>query len=219
MEPLSITARLRGGIALPHGPLALDALLAWRVSQDLVLAPPRSADECERIDIPIQLEPGGRFHLCSFSESTADAHEVRYINRRAPLEQYQLRGNANVRRVQITAGPDKSYRIPLEVQYVVGDSLRWWCVGDADAISALLSRVPYLGKKRSIGLGRVAGWDVSPCEPWGDGFPVARNGDPLRPLPLDWPGLGSNPAQAFRTLTYPYWDHAKEELCAAPAGA
>lgn len=216
MRPLAITAWLRGGIALPRGPLALDALLAWRVSQDLALTPPRSADECERIDIPVQLEPGGRFHLCSFSESSPEAFEVRYVNRRAPLEQYQLRGNAKVRRVQITAGPDKSYRNPLEVQYVAGDSLRWWCVGDADAIAELLSRVFYLGKKRNIGLGRVARWDVAPCEPWGDGFPVVRDGAPLRPLPLDWPGLGSNPPQAFRTLTYPYWDHAREELCACP---
>ena len=51
-------------------------------------------------------------------------------------------------------------------------------------------------------------------EPW-DGFPVVCGGRALRPLPVDWPGL-VEPAKAYHTLTYPYWEHSREELCAVP---
>ena len=48
-------------------------------------------------------------------------------------------------------------------------------------VLALLALVGYVGKKRSVGLGPVDRWEVAPCEPWGDGFPVVDpDGKPLR---------------------------------------
>lgn len=215
MIPLQVTARIRGPIALPHGPLALDALLAAQVALRERLPPPRHAADCEPIEIPVEREPGGRFHLCSFSVSKFERYDLRYVNRRSPIEQYQALGDRKVRRAQITAGPDKSYRIPLEVGYVVGDRLDWWCVGEADALRDMLRSVTHLGKRRAVGLGRVESWEVRGCDPWG-GFPVMAEGQPLRPLPTDWPGLCAQAATEYRTLDYPYWDHTKEELCAVP---
>jgi hypothetical protein len=176
------------------------------------LPPPSSAEQCEPIEIPVQREPGGRFHLCSFGSGKLIEHDLRYVNRRAPVEQYQRYGVTG--RVQIQGGPDKSYRIPLEVGFLEASRLTWWCVGDREQIADLLSGVFFLGKKRNVGLGRVERWSVDPCEPW-DGFPVVRGGKPLRPLPLDWPLLVEPPI-AYRTLTYPYWDHVAEEAVACP---
>lgn len=214
MIPLVVTAELCGPISLPGGPLALDALLASQVALRLELPPPRHAEDCVPIEIPVEKEPGGRFYLASFSVAEYDASALRYINRRAPVEQYQTIGEAKIRRVQITSGANKSYRIPNEVKHATGDTLTWWCVGDAGAIRDLLSTVLYLGKKRSVGLGKVSRWKVEQCDPW-DGFPVVHEGRALRTLPLDWPGLVS-PRSAFRTLLPPYWDHSREALCAVP---
>lgn len=215
MSPLRVVAHVPGQIALPHGPLALDALLASQVALREGLPPPRHAADCQPIAIPVQREPAGRFHLCSFSEHAFDAYDVRWVNRRAPVEQYQTIGESKIKRVQITGGKNKSYRLPLEVGLLADSRLVWWCVGDADAIRELLSTVLYLGKKRSVGLGRVERWEVAPCAAW-DGFPVLRDGLPLRPLPLDWPGLSAEAPRALKTLDYPYWDHAREEVCACP---
>ena len=196
MTPLVIRAHLSGSIALPNGPLALDALLASQVALRLELPPPRHAGDCQPIEIPIEKEPRGRFHLCSFSVGNFEARYLRYVNRRAPVEQYQTIGEAKIRRVQITSGANKSYRIPLEAGHVESDVLTWWCVGDAGQIRELLSTVLYVGKKRAVGLGRVDRWEIEPCEPW-DGFPVLCDGRPLRPLPTNWPGLDA-PRTAFR---------------------
>lgn len=216
MTPLHVVAHVPGQIALPHGPLALDALLAAQVALELQLPPPRHAADCVPIDIPIEKEPGGRFHLCSFSEHAFEEHDVRWVNRRAPVEQYQTIGTARIRRVRINAGVNKSYRLPLETGLLVDGRLDWWCIGAPEEMRRLLALVSYIGKKRSVGLGRVARWEVEPCEPWGDGFPVMREGMPLRTLPLDWPGLAPDAPRAEKTLTYPYWAHELEEVCACP---
>jgi hypothetical protein len=214
--PLEIRADLAGPIALPNGPLALDSLLAYQIALREQLPPPRHAGDCQPIEIPIAREPCGRFHLCSFSVGEYDARVLRYVNRRAPLDQYQTIGGAKIRRVQITAGANKSYRIPMETSHAVGDVLTWYCVGDTEPIRGLLATALYLGKRRAVGLGRVLRWTVSECEPWGDGFPVvAPDGKPLRTLPLDWPGL-VEPDAGYRTLSFPYWAHEREELCACP---
>lgn len=214
MTPLVVRAHLGGAIALPDGSMALDALLASQVALRAGWPPPRDVSDCRPIEIPIAKEPGGRFHLASFSVITANIHERRFVNRRAPVEQYQTIGESKIRRVQITAGKNKSYRIPIATAHAEGDVVTWWCVGDAEAIRDLLTTVLYLGKRRAVGLGRVVRWEVEPCETW-EGFPVVHHGKPLRPLPLDWPGLVA-PKTAFRTLLPPYWDHAAETLCAIP---
>lgn len=218
MTPLQITAQLRGAISLPEHMLALDGLLAYAVAQRSGRPPPRTAGDCEPVEIPIAREPGGRFHLCTVAMFAAEQAELRWVNRRAPIDRYQELGDTKIRRVQITAGPDKSYRLPLETFHTEHDQLLWYAIGDAPAVEDLLGDVGYLGKRRAVGLGRVVEWRVEACEPWGDGFPVVRDGQPLRPLPLDWPGL-ADPPVAYRTLTYPYWDHTREEPCAVPAMA
>lgn len=215
MIPLVVTASVRGQISLPGGPIALDALLmAATALRNAMPAPP----PFQRIEIPIAIEPAGRFHLASFSIGMLTDFDLRYISRRAPVEQYQTIG-PQTGRVQITSGPEKSYRIPLEVGHVEGERLTWYCLGDPEPIAELLQWIPYLGKKRSVGLGRVSEWRVEQCEPWGDGFPVVRDGLPLRTLPLDWPGLASDAPTGYRVLGCvdgPYWQHDREQLSACP---
>lgn len=212
MVPLHVVAEMRTGFTMPLTPVALDGLLAAVVAQRRGLVPPRVGSDCEPIEIPIQREPDGRFHLASFGQYECDASEVRYVNRRAPIEEYQARGVAKIRRVLLKGGVDKSYRIPHEITYA--PRIEWWCIGDRDAISDLLGDVSHLGKRRAVGRGRVERWSVDPCETW-PGFPVVRAGRALRTLPADWPGLAS-PRLRMSTLTYPYWDYAAEEMCACP---
>jgi hypothetical protein len=64
----------------------------------------------------------------------------------------------------------------------------------------------------------VAEWSVDACEPWGDGFPVVRDGRALRTLPADWPGL-VDPVLRYRVLSPPYWEHTREEVCASVSHA
>ncbi|HEU5276815.1 MAG TPA: hypothetical protein VFU97_24375 [Xanthobacteraceae bacterium] len=213
-ESLRISARLAGPISLRSGALRLDGLLAWAVAQSEQIPPP-GFGELAQIDIPIAKEPGGRFHLCSFAAPRLEQHELRYINRRFPVPEAQAIGDPKFKRINIAAGPTKSFRLPSEVAWVEHDELEWFAIGEAKPIRELLSLVHYLGHKRSVGRGKVRQWSVEPCEPWGPGFPIVRDGKPTRALPPDWPGL-EDPELAYAVMSFPYWRHTAEELCAVP---
>lgn len=213
MTPLRITATLSGAICLPEGPIALDSLLMAAVALRDGLDPPASPAECRELDIPIARERG--VYLASSGIFEVDQREHSYTNQRYPLSEAQDMGGPRLRRIQITAGKTKSYRLPREHLHLVDDRITWFAVGLPVEVELLLAWLPYLGRKRAVGLGKVRSWDVAPCAPW-DGFPVLRDGYPLRALPLDWPGLAGDAEQAYAVPTPPYWDHARRTLCAVP---
>lgn len=218
MNPLRITAKLRGAIALPERPLALDALLAYAVCVRDAIPMATVPSELVEVDIPVEKEPGGRFHLSTVGIYELDSAALRYVNKRAPVEQYQTIGSDKIKRVQITAGANKSYRIPMETLYLVDDTITWWCIGDENEIRSLLVLIHHLGKRRAVGLGQVARWDIEAMEPqqcW-DGFPAVLDGMPLRNLPPDHPGVLPEAMRGYANITYPYWRRDTETLCAMP---
>lgn len=218
MIPLHVTAHLLETVSL-RSPLHLDALLTWAASIEEQRPSPISGEPLARIEIPIQRDQSDRFWLCSQGFCGVERSETRYKNMRAPWHEQARLGNGKVKRIDITSGIDKGMRFPYEVQHLTGNKIEWWCLGDRDAILALLSRVRYVGRFRGSGKGKLdfyrrEPWTVEPCEPW-DGFPIMRDGKPLRPLPSDYPGL-IEPQFGFTNIDPPYWDRSKVQLCAVP---
>jgi CRISPR type IV-associated protein Csf3 len=217
--PLRVTAHLcaaGGALALPDGYLHLDSLLASSVALRDGLPPAQDASEILPIEIPVEREPAGRFHLCSASVVAMEAHALKYVNRRFPVAEAQAIAVPSLRRINIASGAQKSYRIPMETSRSTGDRLSFYLVGDRDEIADLLSLVTHLGKRRGVGLGRLERWEVKEeGEPW-HGFPVlAPDGAALRHLPLDWTGLGAH-LPRYGRLSYPYWLKTGEIEIAAP---
>ena len=217
MVPLQVTAKLRGGVVLPNGPLMLDALLGAAICIRDGIQPAHNPEDLVPLYIPIaRAEHDPRIYLCSGSEGEVEVFDGRFVNRRFPLTEAQGLAEPGLKRILITGGPCKSYRLPLVVQHMRDDKLVWWAIGDAGAVRDLLGLISYLGKRRGVGYGEVAAWEVAQVVPWGDGFPVVREGQPTRPLPPSWPGLSPDVEQAFRVLSPPYWRQHAEELCAIP---
>lgn len=215
MECLRVTATLAGGVVIPEAPIALDALLAWAACARDGVPPATTNAEIVPVEIPVQRSECGRVYLASCARYEVELRDKRYKNKRAPIEEFKHLGDAKIKTVKISAGANKSYRIPREVLFLVDDVITWWCVGDAEAIRSLLALVHFVGKDRSVGNGKVIAWDVTPeASPW-PGFPVVAEGEPLRNLPLDWPGIGGE-FSGYGVLTPPYWDHSREELCLLP---
>lgn len=216
-EPLMVTANLDEAVVFQYPP-ALDAILARAVFDQAGGLAPLKGGTMLRIEIPIQREPAGRFHLCSEGQFEVMAHDTRFRHKRAPLQEMARLGSAKIRRVDISGAENKSLRIPYSTKLLVGDRVTWWCMGDAARIRELLSGIHYLGALRRIGHGKLRLWDepwrVESCATW-EGFPVARDGKPLRPLPVEWSGLES-PRHGYRALTFPHWNPINETLCAIP---
>lgn len=214
MTPLRVQARLLGAICLPNGPLALDGLLTWAEASRRGLPPPANAGDCTSLPIPLAQERG--IWLASFGAYEVDEREGDWTNRRFPLPEAQDMGDVKMRRVMLSAGPSKSYRLPRERLHLTDDIVTWWAIGDADPVRDLLGEVNYLGKRRAVGLGKVREWIVEPCDSW-EGFPVLRDGMPLRSLPLDWPSVSVDAERAYAVLQPPYWDNARRVEAMVPS--
>lgn len=194
----------------------LDSLLMAAVATRDGLEPlPPGTTEPSSIIIPLSRSECGRIYLCSQGLSQDDVHERRWKQQRFPLPEAQWLGSG-LKRVNTASGPSRSYRIPVDTVHVDGDEIRWYAIGDPIRVQELLDGwVGYIGHKRSVGLGKVRRWTVEPCDTW-PGFPVLRDGEPLRSLPVDWPGLSNSAEQSMRCLLPPYWRRTMEEPCAVP---
>lgn len=203
MVPLRVTARFRGALMNPSNKVALDALLTAAVVVRDELPPIYSAADITPIDVPIAMSECGRYRLASFSEQEVEDRELAYVNKPAIVREFfehcGPKGTIN-----IAAGENKGWRIPTEIGHLFDDAMTWWCIGDEVGVRALLALVHHVGKKRGHGRGAVAEWLVEPCESWGDGFPVMRDGRALRTLPRDYAGITSSfPGRG--ALRPPYW--------------
>lgn len=164
VAPLRVVATLDTGIANPTRPPALDGLLAY--AQAVCIEgrePPMPGRPLAPVSIPLVLAPCGRFHLASFALAEVECYDEvpRFVNRRFPIGEAQMYGDAKLRTINLSGGPCKSFRLPIETAHLVGDRVTWYAVGDPAGLRALLPWVEYLGKRRAVGLGRVASWEVA----------------------------------------------------------
>lgn len=217
MTPLQIRAVLDGQIMDPK--VRLDGLLA-AVSAERLGMPPVHASGTEldrhleelRSEVAKILQWEGRFFLCSDPSFEVEEWERRHITKRFPTDRAATQGSEKVRRIEISTGLSKNYRIPARACFLRDDRIIWHALGEQAAVLSALGEVLYLGKKRSLGLGKVRDWKVVPCESWA-GFPVLRDGVPLRAVPVDYPGVQMHRI-ALDTLVFPHWDHTRKVPCA-----
>lgn len=210
-EPLHVVAHLDGAIV--SAPM-LDALLAYQVAQRAGLPMWARPDEQAHVKIPIARSPCGRFHLASAPQFAVAASEARHKSRRPIVAEAQLLAGESVRRIDIQSGPSKGFRIPYATHLLVGDAVYWWCLGDRERVAELLAGALHLGHRRGVGHGWVRRWDVQSCPAW-PGFPVVRDGQPLRALPREWPGVTGG-SLGLAALTFPYWARDRREVCVVP---
>lgn len=165
--PLLITARLDTAIAADAP--RLDALLENVLSLhnhkgqpgskiDRALPAPPQAD----IRIPILRQTLGPWKIAVCSDpvyGVVSAEYVEHICKRIGVERAAYLDAERRPVVSTTNSWTKAYRVPLRMRKI--DCVRWFAVADRSSILKVLRRVEYLGKKRSVGNGRVSAWDVT----------------------------------------------------------
>ena len=98
-----------------------------------------------------------------------------------------------------TAGRWKEYRVPVQAQHIT--RLHALAIGNAEELETLLSVITHIGKKSSIGYGRVARWTVTP------GTHTVADVLALRSVPVAYYD-GAQPVGVLalhRGWTPPYW--------------
>jgi hypothetical protein len=160
---LKVTAHMESPIAgdVPY----LDAILEYEMSQRLGLAYKIRRDQrappAGEVHIPmLRREFGGVPHIpCCSAPICGEFHEtVDRFAKRLAVEHAGLLAEKERLVVAMGNSTYKSYRLPLRVR--VAPRIVWFCEGHRRPILQLLRSVKSLGKKRSIGYGRVERWEA-----------------------------------------------------------
>jgi CRISPR type IV-associated protein Csf3 len=200
MKPLKITFHLDGtGICFdPNEPIHLDALIHFALMPFHRQSgnPPSRDESPEDIHLPLgkwYLQSSWGWHASALIPD-GNIDTLMYWRKRFRQSMVELcRGNANIKN-----GAYRDYNQPMQV--FLYKSLTAYALGDRRTILTLLRRhIKYLGKKRSIGLGKVVGVEVDVVKedcslmikniaqrwlPNPDGFRV------VRPRPPYWNNVG-----------------------------
>lgn len=214
MIPLAITATLSSPLGEQLYPLAIDALLAAAICEENGWI--AGVGEWHDVEVPLARSPCGRFHLASVAHYRVARYLQGYVHKRAPVPEYMALGGPKIRRVDTGTGANKSFRIP-QPRAILASRMSWWAVGDPTEVERLLALITHVGKKRSVGFGRIAKWYVEPMDATWPGFPVLRHdGTPMRNLPVDYPGVSEFADRRWGPVSYPYYDHGRSTEVACP---
>lgn len=200
------TARLSAPIG--RAP-ALDALLIAVAARDAGLPPPFDGAE---IGVPVEppLVKRRGLYMASLGITEAVGHQMRWTQRPAPVAMHMRLGDTG-KKLALATGPGKPTRAPMRT--AIAPNVRFFAeTDDIDDLARLLRLVTHIGPRRAVGYGAVSEWTVDVIDEW-DGAPVVDpDGAPLRPLPMDWPGVNhAHGRRGDMRLTPPYWHGPRRE--------
>lgn len=214
-KPIRITAYMRTGVVSSDNYLPLDAILFSQMlyqefgAEDVSL--PGGGPAHGKLGKYLPLDHVALhdqwFYKCSFAQWEApyiDDHS--FWVKRFNLEYSDLIDfGGKSGRVDTSAGTYKGYQTPLFLRHTT--MIRWYAVGDADRVRALLSDATHIGKKAAQGWGRVNCWEV---EPWAHDWSMWHGKRLMRAIP-------TNRADGvLYSIRPPYHNPANQTLCRLP---
>lgn len=128
-----------------------------------------------------------------------------------PEYNYLNENRSRPKKYTVGSGEFKSYSLFYEVQRI--GSLYFYVRGDKSVIEDLLKDLSYLGKKASIGLGKVSSFKVEIVDEDKSVF-LSKN-NPSRPVSVKNYTLDNNRIGFFCSKA-PYWDKTMFEACYMP---
>ena len=170
MIPLRVTARLLNGFCQndPWSP-ALDGILASVVVREAIGDDAYALGMAGGMTItdptlPLQREgdqDGHWWWACSSPVADAPMQHDVWFHRRFDVAPGIERLAEGTRRINLSAGPLKNYRMRETVITPRDRCIHWHVIGDDDEIRRLLRRVHQVGKGGSRGRGAVTEWIVT----------------------------------------------------------
>jgi CRISPR type IV-associated protein Csf3 len=207
MQPLQIDCLLTGPWCPPAYGMHLDSVLAYSLVNRCVRAANSMVSSYEEIiaDLPLERHENGVWKASVFHPVGWLGQERRCLVAKTDVEHMSCliaRGTVESKggsKIDTVRGIAKNAQTFFTIEHAQG--LRAWCIGDADAVSELLSDVFAVGVKTRIGFGSLLPypggelWRVSECEEASVHW--MRRSSPTRLIQESYPAVGSWHA--------PYW--------------
>lgn len=218
--PLKITAKLADGqLNSADGIIMFDSILyhAWFIKYaPQVLEGIHTEGWHKYIGLPLKRLDGG-IYAASKAVYEEICKDVQNINRRPDFFASDKCDKLSLKKglISDSVGEFRAYRIPNVIRVVKGGIITFYAVGHKSEIEELLSLIPAVGKKPSVGWGMVKEWIV---EEISEDYSLYHPEHGLmRPVPIEEADdrLKDYPIMQY-AVKPPYWKNINKRLCYVP---
>lgn len=210
MKPMRVTAIMGEPVCYYGDGLHLDSMLAYAMFRESGLEP----DSLEPVDfeLPLKKWKFRNFWGWHSSREIADWRKDGKLEIRKKVEIQKMQEWSSDKSVNVGSGPMKAYNLELPTRQAF--TIHWYCVGDENEVERLLNtHVQHIGKKRSVGMGKVMQWVVDESE---KDFSIEKSRQLMRAMPVGFP-LGCDwSGTRIVGIRPPYWHPKRKTLCTIP---
>ena len=174
----------RGLLYDPNEPLHLDALLAWTLAPRQGLNVPSRSERPADVRLPLVRQRFGGtwvWRASAIMPDDAGGEDLRFWRKRFRSSRVDItEGSPN-----LTNGPYRDWNMPMPV--FLARRMVAYASGSRKRVKKALKEVKYLGRKRSMGYGKITGMEFERME---EDYSLMRDGVAQRWLPdADGPRL------------------------------
>lgn len=217
--PLKITAYLIDGrINSTDGIVMFDSILyhAWFLKNaPEVFEGRRSPYFDGYVGLPLRRLDGNRWAASKGIYECIDK-KIEHYNRRPDFfaaDKYNYL-KQNKGEINDSQGLYRAYRNPNVIRIVKDRKIVFYAIGHKDDVAKLLSYIPAIGKKYSMGFGIVERWEISDCEE--DYTTFHPKHGLMRPLEVETYEDEINYPIMEYAIRPPYWKEKNMRLCYVP---
>ena len=215
-SPLKVVMDVTPPIYITSPWLHLDSILSYLCLREALddlfyILPSEEKIDISLLDLPIQ-RTNDLYHASIGIYNNPKLYRDTIYKRFTDKETYKLSKKQQKGRIKTNQGHFKDFMINIPI--LLTNKITFYCNGDKEEITRLLSHLSSIGKKTSIGSGRIRNVRVFDVE---EDYSFFKDNKIMRPIPatMDIPiieGMRFEP-QPYKP---PYWDKDNVCMCIVP---
>lgn len=215
-QPLEIVVEVTPPIYITSPWLYLDSILKYLCLREALgdlfyILPSEETVDTSLLEIPLK-KTDDIYHSSVGIYNEPKLYKDTIYKRFTDKETYKLTKKQQKGRIKTNQGHFKDFMIDIPI--LITDQITFYCNGDKKEITRLLKHLTSIGKKTSIGSGRIRKITVNEID---EDYSFFRDEKVMRPIPASWDVPITN-GMRFEQHTYkpPYWDKNNVTMCIVP---
>lgn len=192
-------------------PLCFDALLTAVAAGSLPTGIDPVPGVYKEVPIPLAKDESGKFYHASALAVLAPCS----LSQDVWVQQFTEAAAPCIKNDKVDTGRGALRNKKELLHLVVTPAVRFWAVGDPEAVVQLVKKVHYIGVRRAVGYGKVVRRTIAYVDR--DYSVVDPDGNPARPIPISARSSVPSNWEIWRAAYRPpYWRPENVDLCYMP---
>lgn len=215
--PLKIDMKLIPPTYIANPFLHLDSIISYLCLRDALeelfySMPTEETLDISLLDLPLKKTEDVYHSSVGIYSENAKLYKDTIYKRFTDKETYKLSKRQQKGRIKINQGHFKDFMINLPI--LITDKVTFYCNGDKKELERLLSHLTSIGKKTSIGGGKIQKISISEIS---EDYSFFKDGQIMRPVPVSM-NIPLIPGMVMQRQPYkpPYWDKNNVVMCYVP---